>query len=386
MPASSIVHKETNVNMSVIVLSSIAALSTALSFANCDLGEDDEDRERNRLTNSKLPLSRNFVADVVEVCSPAVVNIVTVGNAGFGGIMASAGSGFIISKDGYIVTNAHVVSSSGDGNVVITLKDGRKKPGRVHSLDTQSDIAIVKIDDTYIDHPLPTIPFGVSSKVRAGEFVVAIGSPMQLQNSASVGIVSATARHASELGLSNNRAEYIQTDAAINVGNSGGPLVNLDGEVIGINTMKVKNVDGISLAIPIDIAAVIINQLLHFKRVVRPFVGLRMANLIPAQDEADRSMSFFRNKKKSSQIPPMMAIDKMQVVVLDVVRGSPAHLAGVQTGDIVLNINGKEVNNVKDVLNEIGLEVGKSIDITIKRNGDTLKLSFTTAPETSRSH
>lgn len=368
---------------SAAILSGVALSNITQSTCEQYPEHEEDERERIRI-NSKLPLTRNFVADVVEVCSPAVVNIVSVGNGSFGGMVASAGSGFIISKDGYVVTNAHVVTSSGDGNVVITLKDGRKKSGRVHSMDTQSDIAIVKIDDKFIDHPLPTIPFGISSKVRAGEFVIAIGSPMQLQNSASLGIISATARHASELGLSNNRAEYIQTDAAINVGNSGGPLVNLDGEVIGINTMKVKNGDGISLAIPIDIAAVIINQLLQYKRVVRPYVGLRMANIIPVQEETDRSLSFFRNKKKSSQVPPMMNVDKMQVVVLDVVRGSPAHLAGVQTGDVVLNINGKEVGNVKDVLSEIGLDVGKTIDLTVRRNGDHLKLTFTTAPETAR--
>lgn len=319
-----------------MMLTSAAILTgvtvSSITQSTCEQYPEHEDDERERIRiNGKLPLTRNFVADVVEVCSPAVVNIVSVGNGSFGGMVASAGSGFIISKDGYVVTNAHVVSTSGDGNVVVTLKDGRKKSGRVHSMDTQSDIAIVKIDDKFIDHPLPTIPFGISSKARAGEFVIAIGSPMQLQNSASLGIISATARHASELGLSNNRAEYIQTDAAINVGNSGGPLVNLDGEVIGINTMKVKNGDGISLAIPIDIAAVIINQLLQHKRVVRPYVGLRMANIIPVQEETDRSLSFFRNKKKSSQVPPMMNVDKMQVVVLDVVRGSPAYLAGVQT-------------------------------------------------------
>jgi HtrA serine peptidase 2 len=355
------------------------------SIANCDYPEhEDEERHKNR-QNGKLCLSMNFVADVVEVCSPAVVNIVAIGGIGFGGVMASAGSGFIISKDGFVVTNAHVVSSTADGSVVVTLKDGSKKAGRVHSMDTNSDIAIIKIDDLYIDHPLPTIPFGVSSKVRAGEFVVAIGSPMQLQNSASFGIVSATARHASELGISNNRAEYIQTDAAVNIGNSGGPLVNLDGEVIGINTMKVKNVDGISLAIPIDTAAVIINQLVHTKHVVRPYVGLRMANLIPVQEETDRFLSFFRNKRRSSPTPSMLTIDKMQVVVTDVVRGSPAHLAGVQIGDVVLNINGKEVKSVKDVLNEIGLEVGKSLDITVRRREDVLKLTFTTASEVSRS-
>lgn len=313
-----------------IVVALVALATLSQQKARCFSDDDDDEDVVRARNNGNKRLSRNFVADVVEVCAPAVVNIVSVGNAGFGGVVASAGSGFIISKDGYIATNAHVVSTSSDGRLVITFKDGTKKPGFVHSMDVLSDIAIVKVDDAYINEPLPTIPFGSSSRTRAGEFVVAIGSPMQLQNSASLGIVSATARHASELGLSNNRAEYIQTDAAINVGNSGGPLVNLEGEVIGINTMKVKGVDGISLAIPIDIASIIINQLLRNKRVVRPYVGLKMANLIPVQEEKDRSLSFFRNKKPKSSVPPMMTAEKMQVVVLDVVRGSPAYLAGFQ--------------------------------------------------------
>lgn len=258
---------------------------------------------------SSIPITRNFVADVVETVSPAVVNIICTSNNFLGAV--SSGSGFIINSDGFIVTNAHVVAPSSDGKVVVTMKNGEKKQATIHSLDTISDIALVKLDE--IDDLLPTVPFGVSSRVRSGEFVIAIGSPMHLQNSASFGIVSATVRHASELGLSKNRSEYIQTDAAINVGNSGGPLVNLDGEVIGINTMKVKDTDGISFAIPIDIASQIISQLISTKRVVRPYVGLKLANV-----------SSSKNKRKS-----LTSVEETQVVILDVTRGSPAYNAGL---------------------------------------------------------
>lgn len=294
--------------------------------AQCERADDGDFSAR---TNGRKVLSRNFVADVVEVCAPAVVNIVCVSATLYGQMAASSGSGFIVTKDGYIVTNAHVVAGSVDGKVVITMKDGRKKPGMVHSLDLTSDLAIVKIDAMYVDEALPIIPYGLSSKVRAGEFVIAIGSPMLLQNSASLGIVSATARHASELGISNNRSEYIQTDAAINMGNSGGPLVNLDGEVIGINTMKVKGVDGISFAIPIDIASQIIKQLLQHKRVIRPFVGLKMANVVSTQQEAEKSRSFFRSGRRSN-VPALLTTEGMLVTVMDVVKGSPAQLSGLQ--------------------------------------------------------
>jgi S1-C subfamily serine protease len=279
--------------------------------------------ECDKFEDSKIPLTRNFVADVVEVISPAVVNILC--PAGFGSV--ASGSGFFISGDGYIVTNAHVVAPSVDGTVLVTMKNGRKSSAVVHSMDTRSDLAIVKISGN-IDVTIPTIPFGVSSKVRAGEFVIAIGSPMHLQDSVSLGIVSATARHASELGISNNRSEYIQTDAAINMGNSGGPLVNLDGEVIGINTMKIQGSDGISFAIPIDVASQIISQLLANKRVIRPYVGLKMANITSAAQDQSSSNRFFRRKQNQQTAQQMGEIPK--VVVLDVVKDSPAFTAGIQ--------------------------------------------------------
>jgi HtrA serine peptidase 2 len=280
-------------------------------------------------------LSRNFVADVVEAVSPAVVNIVC--STGYG--VVSSGSGFILNSDGFVVTNAHVVSAN-NGRVVVTLFDGKKREAFVHSVDSASDIALLRLHDTSSSSSssaywpissstttaagadrLEPASLGCSHKVRSGEFVIAIGSPMQLANSASLGIVSATARHASELGLSNNRSEYIQTDAAINTGNSGGPLVNLDGEVIGINTMKVRGTDGISFAIPIDVASQIIQQLLLSKKVTRPFVGLKMANVLPDS---------VRNSGRGGRgLLPSLSTHEMQVIVVEVVPDSPASKAGL---------------------------------------------------------
>jgi len=166
----------------------------------------------------------------------------------------SAGSGFIITPTGLVVTNAHVVAVAGTPNprIYATLSDGRKIPATVHSLDKLSDIALVQLAvDPYANYPTCTL--GTSSSLQSGTPVIALGSPLHLQNTCTAGIVSSPARHSSEIGL-NTPAEFIQTDASVNQGNSGGPLINLRSEVIGVCTMTAQNVDGISFAIPIDAA------------------------------------------------------------------------------------------------------------------------------------
>ena len=178
-------------------------------------------------------LSRNFIVDAVRVASPAVVHI-TVNSHGR---PSSSGSGFIIESSGLIVTNAHVVDAASQRGVSykVTLADGTSLPGHVHGMDRQSDLALMKIKT---HEELPVLILGSSSKLEAGEWVVALGSPLKLHNSVSAGIVSSVDREITELNLSHTG--YIQTDAAVNPGNSGGPLVNLDGQVIGINTLKVS--------------------------------------------------------------------------------------------------------------------------------------------------
>lgn len=285
------------------------------------------------------PLNSTFVADAVEIAAPAVVNIMSYVD-GFlvGGI--SSGSGFIITDDGLVVTNAHVVMSSTDGKVLVTAMNGKKRTGIIHSLDTASDIALVQLDNDYAGEKYPTVALGTSGKVRNGEFVIALGSPMQLQNSCSFGIVSATARHASELGFTNNRAEFIQTDAAINAGNSGGPLINLHGQVIGINSMKAKGADGISFAIPIDTAAQVIHQLRMHKRVIRPYVGLNMVNFLPshgAQSQGPKpnveSKGWWGQKKekvRDAVKEQLFNTQTVQVLVQSVTKDSPADKCGIQ--------------------------------------------------------
>ncbi|GCB81847.1 hypothetical protein scyTo_0022244, partial [Scyliorhinus torazame] len=189
----------------------------------------------------------NFIADVVEKTGPAVVYIEILGRHPFSGreMAISNGSGFAVTQDGLIVTNAHVVANK--RRVRVKLANGEMYEASVQAIDQVADIATIKINPSA---PLPTLPLGVSSEIRHGEFVVAMGSPFALQNTITSGIVSSVQRGSRELGMAHSDMEYIQTDASIDFGNSGGPLVNLDGEVIGINTMKVTS--GISFAIPSD--------------------------------------------------------------------------------------------------------------------------------------
>lgn len=190
----------------VLHTASVFVVSTwSLSLTQCDESWNPPDRSRQR----NVTLNRNFIADAAEVVAPAVVNIIcNVTNILTQGM--SSGSGFIISKDGFIVTNAHVVANSSDGKVIVTMPNLQRKQGFVHSVDKRSDIALVKLEIVN-GEDLPVAPLGTSGNLRTGEFVVALGSPVHLQNTVTFGIISAVSRHGNELGLRKSRNEYIQT-------------------------------------------------------------------------------------------------------------------------------------------------------------------------------
>lgn len=289
------------------------------------------------------------------MAAPAVVNI----NAKLGGfgLTSSAGSGFLIDKSGLLMTNAHVVQNAHDGEVTVTLWNGRKLRGHVHSMDKGSDIALVQITDRPPQGGFAAASIGTSSRLRAGDFVVALGSPLNLGRTVTAGIVSTTARPASDLSLS-SRLDYIQTDAAVNQGNSGGPLVNLDGEVIGVCTMKAGNSDGIAFAVPIDIAWPIAKRLLKHKKVVRPYVGIRFQT-----DHTARA-----------------------VMVADVKPGSPAEEAGISVGDRIISCDGHPVNRIRDVLNRTGVSPGQKMLVGIETpDGERRVVTIVTAPEVAAS-
>ncbi|XP_077594556.1 serine protease HTRA1B-like isoform X2 [Stigmatopora nigra] len=302
-----------------------------------------------RKNPDSLRLKYNFIADVVEKIAPAVVHIELFRKMAYSKreVAVASGSGFVVSEDGLIVTNAHVVANK--HRVKVELKSGATYEAKILDVDEKSDIALIKID---IRTKLPVLLLGRSADLRPGEFVVAIGSPFSLQNTVTTGIVSTTQRGGKELGLRNSDMDYIQTDAIINYGNSGGPLVNLDGEVIGINTLKVTA--GISFAIPSDKIREFLAES-HDRQVKgknsgkKKYIGIRMMSLTPtlAKDLKDRRSDF----------PDVTS----GAYVLEVLSGTPAEAAGLRESDVIISINGARVASATDVSSAI-------------RSDDTLRL------------
>uniref|UniRef100_A0A9L0IU05 HtrA serine peptidase 3 n=1 Tax=Equus asinus TaxID=9793 RepID=A0A9L0IU05_EQUAS len=310
----------------------------------------------------------NFIADVVEKIAPAVVHIeLFLRHPLFGrNVPLSSGSGFIMSEAGLIVTNAHVVSStnsvSGRQQLKVQLQNGDTYEATIQDIDKKSDIATIKI------HPkkkLPALLLGHSGDLRPGEFVVAIGSPFALQNTVTTGIVSTAQRDGKELGLRDSDMDYIQTDATINYGNSGGPLVNLDGEVIGINTLKVAA--GISFAIPSDRITRFLTEFQdkHIKDWKKRFIGIRMRTITP---------SLLEELKASNPDLPTVSSG---IYVQEVVPNSPSQRGGIQDGDIIVKVNGRPLADSSElqeaVLNESPLL------LEVRRGNDDLLFSI--APE-----
>ena len=262
------------------------------------------------------------------------------------------GSGVIFdADDGYIVTNSHVIDKAED--IVVTLENGQRFDATVIGKDPGADIAVIQVE---ADN-LTEIPLGDSDDLRQGDFVVAIGNPFGLGQTVTSGIVSALGR--SGLGIESYE-DFIQTDASINPGNSGGALVNLRGELIGINTAiygSGGNI-GIGFAIPVNMAKQITSQLLEHGEVRRGRLGFVVQDLTPELAEA-----FGVARKKG-------------VVVARVEAKSPAQKAGVRVGDIIVTVNGREVENSAQVRNEIGmLRVGAKVQIEVLRNGKTRTLT-----------
>ncbi|KAK1315105.1 putative protease Do-like 14 [Acorus calamus] len=272
---------------------------------------------------------------------PAVVNLSIAQSINGIVIGKSMGSGTIIDPDGTILTCAHLVmdirskETISKGKVEVTLQDGRSFEGTVISADFHSDIAVVKINSPT---PLPAAKLGSSRKLQSGEWVIALGCPLTLQRTITAGIVSCVDRTSRDLSLGGKEREYLQTDCAINEGNSGGPLINLDGEIVGINIMKIANADGLSFAVPIDSIVKLIEHLRKNGRVARPWLGLKLLDL------NDRVVA--QLKERDILFPDV----RKGVFVPMVYPGSPADRAGFLPNDVIIRFDGKPVEQVKEIV------------------------------------
>lgn len=273
------------------------------------------------------------------------------------------GSGVIITKDGYILTNNHVVD--GASEVKVTMTDGREFTAKVVGRDPKSDIAVVKVSAT----DLPVVPLADSDKVEVGDVVLAIGNPFGVGQTVTKGIVSATGR--SGMGIEDYE-DFIQTDAAINPGNSGGALVDIDGRLIGINTAILSRSggsQGVGFAVPSDLARDVMQSLVAYGHVTRGYLGVMIQDVTPSL--ADE----FNLKSPHG------------VIVSDVTPDSPAKKAGFQDGDVVIDFNGKKMNDSHQLrLVVANTKPGTVVPVTILRNGDqqTLKVTVKQVPGTEQ--
>lgn len=268
---------------------------------------------------------------------------------------SSLGSGFVVSQDGYILTNAHVVDSADE--ITVKFNDKREFKAKVIGADRRTDVALIKIDAA----GLQAVKFGDPSKLRVGEWVVAIGAPFGFENSVTAGIVSAKGRSLPQ----ENFVPFIQTDVAINPGNSGGPLFNLRGEVVGINSQiysRTGGFMGLSFAIPIDVAMEISGQLRSAGRVQRGRIGVVIQEV--SKELAD---SFGLGKPAGA-------------LVNGVEKGGPAEKAGVETGDIILRFDGKPIDKASDLPRMVGsTRPGSKVAIQVWRKGSLRDLQVTVA-------
>jgi S1-C subfamily serine protease len=275
------------------------------------------------------------------------------------------GSGFIIDGNGIILTNAHVVNDA--DTVSVTLKDGRTFEGTVQGVDEVSDLAVVKLRG--VQGKLPVAPLGDSDAIQVGDWAIAVGNPVGLDNTVTLGIISTLHRPSAEVGIPNKRLDFIQTDAAINPGNSGGPLLNAQGEVVGINTAIRADAMGIGFAIPINKAKSLTAQLVRGERILHPYVGVQMTTLTPKLAQEN-------NKDPNS---PIALPEVNGVLVMKVLANTPAASAGMRLGDVVTAINGDSIINANQFQTLVeNTPVGQVLDLTIKRGNRTQIVSVKT--------
>ena len=264
-------------------------------------------------------------------------------------IEQSQGSGFIFA-DGIVITNSHVVN--GSDRVIVGLTNGKKLKGKLLGQDLFTDLAVLKIEG---EGPWPKAELGDSTKVKVGDWAIAVGNPFGLENTVTLGIISNLKRNVTQLGIYDKKLELIQTDAAINPGNSGGPLLNSNGEVIGINTLIRSGPGaGLSFAIPINKAKEVAYQLINNGKVIHPMIGISLID---------------ENNFETNNIA---------VKVGYVVPNSPAEKSGIKVDDIIIKVGNKDIKTSSDVISKISNNgIDKQINILIKRSNKFIKLKVT---------
>jgi serine protease Do len=317
---------------------------------------------------------KNSIADIAERVGKAVVNIdtkrtVKVSPLPFGDLfyeffgirqqelsreveVPAIASGFIVRSDGYVLTNNHVIE--GAKEIVVTLADGRKFNGKIMGRDSRNDLAIVKIEAKN----LPAVQLGDSDAIRPGDFAIAIGNPYGLQHTVTAGIISGLARSLdgdpSEAGI------YIQTDAAINRGNSGGPLIDIDGRVVGINTAIIAQAQGLGFAVPVNVAKSVMDDLISGKRLTYPWIGVQL------QDLTSELAEYFELREKYG------------AVVAYVYPDSPAEKAGLEGGDIIIRFGNTEIKNITMLQEEVRKrKAGDKVVIQVWRNKSYMLVTVT---------
>lgn len=296
----------------------------------------------------------------------------------------------IISSSGHILTNSHVVSDAFSQNdasfLQVTLSNGESYVARVLATDPDSDIAIVKIKPEY---ELPVATLGDSDHVRPGEFVVAVGSPLTLSNSVSFGIVSTIQRDlAWSTGEASSGLTYLQLDVAINQGSSGGPCVSLDGEVIGICSMKIAgDAEGIGFAIPIKYAQSVVDDLQTHGYVRRPFVGLTLISVTPDLFEDIRRDTNYRPPRwLEAEMRQTNSAKSVGLMVHNITKGGPGDRAGLRAGDVVVAVNDMTTTTTSEFLAALNFQVHKDCNLQVRRGSSGKIESVTIRPELLRTN